>query len=91
MSKKSFCQRLLPWWLGNLVARWPGAIEIRGLGTGVRLGDVTTELHPVELGSIARWDMPTGIALAPDARSFVLGQRGPGGERIVRVALACGS
>jgi hypothetical protein len=83
--------RLLPWWLGNLVARWPGAIEPRGLGTSVRLGDVTAELHPVELGSIARWGMPTGIALAPGARSFVLGQRGPGGERIVRVALACGS
>jgi hypothetical protein len=83
--------RLLPWWLGNLVARWPGAIEPRGLGTSVRLGDVAAELDPVELGSIAGWGMPTGIALAPGARSFVLGQRGSEGERIVRVALACGS
>jgi hypothetical protein len=80
----------VPGWFGNALARWPGAAEPRGLGTGVRIGDAGAELGSVELGSLARWGMPTGIALASDARSFVLGQRGPGGERIVRAALACG-
>jgi hypothetical protein len=82
--------RVLPVWLGNALARWPGAREPRGLGTGVRIGDSHAALRPVELGSLSRWGVPTGIAFAPDSRSFVLGQRGPGGERIVRASLACG-
>jgi hypothetical protein len=58
-------------------------------GTRVALGDVGAEPAELELGPLARWGAPSGIALAPDARSFVLGQRGSLGERIVRVELAC--
>ena len=70
-------------------SHWPGALEPRGEGTRVRLGEVGTALVPVELGPIATWGAPTGIALGPDARSFVLGQRSHDGERIVRATLAC--
>ncbi len=81
--------RLVPALFGNVLARWPGAIEPRGEGTRVWLGEVGGELAAVELGTIARWGVPSGIALAPDARSFVLGQRRGSEERLLRVALAC--
>ena len=48
----------------------------------------------MELGELADFGSPAGIALLPDARGFVLAQRrsgGPGGEaeRMLRVALQC--
>jgi hypothetical protein len=81
--------RLLPDLLGNLVARWPESGGLRGEGTRVELGPVRGERAEVELGEAARWGAPTGLALAPDASGFVLGQRGAHGERIVRVDLDC--
>jgi hypothetical protein len=81
--------RLVPSALGNVIARWPGRSAPRAAGTEVLLGDPTEVLAALELGELASWGVPTGIALLPDARAFVLGQRGVAGERIVRVALAC--
>ena len=81
--------RLVPSALGNVLARWPALPEPRGSGTQVLLGDPRGTLAPLELGELADWGVPTGIALLPDANGFVLGQRGAAGERIVRVTLAC--
>ena len=81
--------RLLPGWLGNLIARWPTQRRAGAEGTRVSLGEATGALASVELGELADWGAPTGIALLPDARAFVLAQRGARGERIVRVDLAC--
>jgi len=81
--------RLLPGALGNVVARWPAHAEVGAEGTRVALGATDGELGEVELGAVASWGVPTGIALLPDASGFVLGQRGAAGERIVRVELDC--
>jgi hypothetical protein len=81
--------RLLPGSLGNLVARWPAGDGARAEGTRVEIGPSDGERVPVSLGEAARWGAPTGVALLPDASGFVLGQRGEGGERIVRVDLDC--
>jgi len=87
----------LPESLGFLVGRL-GALRseegVRSRGTGVRIGaPFAPELGEVELGEIAEFGSPAGIALLPDARGFVLGQRrsGPDGgeERMLRVALQC--
>ena len=82
--------RLVPVALGNLLARAADEANAGAEGTRIAIGDVGTELAEVELGPVARWGAPTGIALSPDARAFVLGQRGSRGERIVRVELVCG-
>jgi hypothetical protein len=81
--------RLLPSALGNLVARWPAESGVQARGTRVALGDVAGPLAELELGELASWGAPTGIALLPDARAFVLGQRSATGERLVRVELDC--
>jgi hypothetical protein len=81
--------RLVPSVLGNVIARWPGLSEARAAETQVLFGDPTGALASLELGELASWGVPTGIALLPDASGFVLGQRSAAGERIVRVALAC--
>jgi hypothetical protein len=81
--------RLVPGVLGNVIARWQRPAPLRAVGTQVLLGDPTGALAPVELGELAGWGVPTGIALLPDARGFVLGQRGALGERILHVALDC--
>jgi hypothetical protein len=88
----------LPEWLGFLVGRLAslrGAEGARFRGTGVRIGAPwAQELAVVELGEIAEFGYPAGIALAPDARSFVIAQRrsggaGGAGERMLRVDLDC--
>jgi hypothetical protein len=81
--------RLLPAALGNVLARGPGEANVGAEGTRVSIGEVGGELAAVELGPLAGWGAPTGIALLPDARAFVLGQRGAHGERIVRAELDC--
>ena len=47
----------------------------------------------VDLGETAAWGGPTGVSLAPDGRSFVLGQRRQAGggveERLLTVHLDC--
>jgi hypothetical protein len=62
-------------------------------GTGVRAGEPKEEGAALELGDAAMWGEPTGVALAPDGRSFVLGQRRSAergvDERLVRVTLDC--
>ncbi len=81
--------RLVPFTLGNLLGRSVDEARAGAEGTRIALGDVGAEPAELELGPLARWGAPSGIALAPDARAFVLGQRGSHGERIVRVELAC--
>ncbi len=81
--------RLAPSALGNVLARWPRRPEPRARGTRIELGDPVGPLAQLELGELSSWGAPTGIALLPDASGFVLAQRGPLGERIVRVALEC--
>jgi hypothetical protein len=89
----------LPEALGFLVGRVAslrGSEGARFRGSGVRIGAPwAQELAEVELGEIADFGSPAGIALAPDARSFVLAQRRSGGgaeeagERMLRVDLDC--
>jgi hypothetical protein len=81
--------RLLPGALGNVVARWPTNAGVGAEGTRVALGATDGERSEVDLGELASWGVPTGLALLPDASGFVLGQRGAAGERIVRVELDC--
>ena len=81
--------RLLPSTLGNVIARWPRLPAAGVVGTEVRYGDPTGDLVRLDLGELAGWGVPTGIALLPDASGFVLGQRGAEGERILRVSLGC--
>jgi hypothetical protein len=88
-TQGSGAARLVPAALGNLLARWPARDGVAAEGTRVLLGDTRGELDEVALGEVAGWGAPTGIALLPDARGFVLGQRGPRGERILRVELDC--
>jgi hypothetical protein len=81
--------RLIPAALGNVLARFSRGAPPGAEGTRVAIGDVAGELAAVDLGPAASWGAPTGIALLPDARAFVLGQRGVHGERIVRAELDC--
>jgi hypothetical protein len=81
--------RLAPAALGNVLARFPRGMPPGAESTRVAIGEVGGELAVVDLGPAAGWGAPTGIALLPDARAFLLGQRGPHGERIVRVELDC--
>ena len=85
--------RVLPGWMGFLLARLPGvdAAPLAGLyrGTDVSVGTTGEALEPVALGEIAGWGVPTGVALAPDGRAFVLGQRRDGAERLLWIELAC--
>jgi len=64
-------------------------------GTGVRAGQPKEEGTALALGDAGSWGEPTGVALAPDGRSFVLGQRRGAGsrieERLLRVTLDCSS
>lgn len=83
-------RRLLPGALGNVLARWPTVASPGAADTELWLGDSAGTLERVELGDLAAWGAPTGIALLPDATGFVLGQRGARGERIVQAELACG-
>jgi hypothetical protein len=89
----------LPSALGFAVARVAALSAeetARRRGTGVRIGPpFADELPAVELGELASFGYPTGIALEPDARAFVIGQRRAGEagieERLVRVELDCGA
>jgi hypothetical protein len=65
-------------------------------GTGVRSGptEEPTAAHALTLpGELQQWGAPTGLALAPDGRSFVLGQRreesGGVDERLLEISLDC--
>jgi len=90
---------LLPAWLGFAVA----PLARLGLGdglrfeppAGVRAGEPWGEGAPIDLGEDAAWGEPTGVALEPDGRAFVLGQRRRTSagieERLVRVVLDCAS
>jgi len=63
-------------------------------GTGVRIGAPWSgELAELPLGELAGYGHPTGIALEPEGRAFVLGQRRATEagveERLLRVELDC--
>jgi hypothetical protein len=84
----------LPKALGFLTARIAalGSDEpTRFRVSGVRVGaTAAADLDPVALGEHEAWGHPTGIALEPDGRAFLLGQRSAkGDERILRVELRC--
>jgi hypothetical protein len=87
-------------WLARL---WPAALASL-LAPLAERGDAThytgsmllvgaldgTPLEPVANVGIHSWGAPTGVSLAPDGRSAVLGQRAPdGSERLLRVELGC--
>jgi hypothetical protein len=84
---------LLPAQLGFLLAPLAVAIEREGSllrGTGIRMGEPWAPEAPLELGDLAVWGEPTGIALSPDASHVILGQRSSAGdERLVRLDLDC--
>jgi hypothetical protein len=69
------------------------APSVQFRGTGVRAGEAKGEGTALELGDAETWGEPTGVALAPDGRSLVLGQRRTATrgveERLVRVTLNC--
>jgi hypothetical protein len=62
-------------------------------GSELRLGEPRGAGSPLELGELADWGAPTGIALAPDGTKLLLGQRRTAGaepgERLVEVELDC--
>lgn len=87
-TRSAGAARLIPSALGDVLARLPLGPP-RGDGTEVHVGEPAGPLAPLALGEVAAWGVPTGLALAPDGRSLVLGQRGAGAERIVRIGLAC--
>ncbi len=64
-----------------------------GIGTELYWGRVDRDLESVVLEDDASWGWPTGVALSPDGRSLVLGQRrrGEAGseERLLEIRLAC--
>jgi hypothetical protein len=94
-TRPSGMRARLPGWLGFLLARLadPADAEPRFSGTSVLGGETAGELAPIELGEIAGWGEPTGVAAEPDGKGFVLGQRrqaaGRVEERLVAVQLAC--
>jgi hypothetical protein len=60
--------------------------------TGLRVGEVRGELSTVELGDVSHWGAPTGVALSPDGRTVILGQRRERGEpreRLLEIGLDC--
>jgi hypothetical protein len=87
----------LPPWLGFLVGRIAAlgpAPAARARGSGVRIGPAAdAALTELPLGELAGFGAPTGIALEPDGRALVLGQRRTTAagveERLVRIALRC--
>jgi len=96
-ARRAAAAGLLPGSLGFAVAPILGGLDggdgRRFHGTRVLWGPTHGKARPVELGESADWGWPTGITLAPDGRSFVLGQRRPGPdgpeERLVAVRLDC--
>ena len=87
---------LVPESLGFAVARLSivptGARAGLSTGTALRWGDPAGGLVPVELGDdVSAWGAPTGVALAPQGDSLVLGQRrDDGAERLLQLDLDCG-
>lgn len=91
----------LPDGLGFVLGPWARSrARTRPLlrGTELRIGppDDADALAPVELpAELTAWGAPTGVALAPDGRSLVLGQRreepGAVAERLVEIDFACGT
>jgi len=87
---------LLPGRLGFLVAPFAnrgGSGAPRFRTTAVRAGEPWGEGAAIALGDDATWGEPTGVALAADGQSFVLGQRRAGEagveERLLHVSLDC--
>lgn len=85
----------LPGWLGFVLA--PLRMATGGhaplQGSGARAGEPLAPGMAIDLGPLSSWGWPTGVALAPDGRSLVLGQRRstPAGveERLVEARLDC--
>jgi hypothetical protein len=86
----------VPGWLGFAAVPLTRALALAGptgRGSVLVTGDTGAELAPVALGAAGEWGAPTGVALAPDGASVVVGQRrrtdGGVEERLLRVTLAC--
>jgi hypothetical protein len=87
---------LLPETMGFLLARLattPPEPGRRTGGTRLDAGEPWAAATGIELGTLADWGEPTGVALEPDGRGFVVGQRrrtAEGSEeRLVAVTLDC--
>jgi hypothetical protein len=64
--------------------------EADGARTRLRAGPTEGPLEAIAFEPLAAWGAPTGVSLAPDGRSAVVGQRrSDGAERIARVQLGC--
>jgi len=89
---------VLPGWLGAVLAPLALGRDAFGVlfrGTGLRLAAREGPPADFDLGEAGDWGSPTGIGLAPDLGSVVLGQRREGKrgleERIVQIPLRCGT
>ncbi len=63
--------------------------------TGLRTGEPRGRSAALDVGALAVWGEPTGLALSPGGSVLVLGQRraidGRVEERLVEITLDCGS
>lgn len=79
--------------LGFVLARIGGGAERVAGRSQLRIGTPGGELVPIGLGAVAAWGAPTGVALAADGRSIVLGQWRLGSdgreERLIRLLRSC--
>lgn len=79
--------------MGFILARMGGPPARAAGRSQLRLGTPGEELVRLDLGSVADWGAPTGVALAIDGRSLVLGQwrRGEEGreERLIQLSRSC--
>ena len=92
-ARRARAAGLLPGFLGFALAPLLGSDDLRFQGTEVLAGATGRTPRPVDLGESADWGWPTGVALEPDGRGFVLGQRREGAdgpdERLLAVRLDC--
>jgi hypothetical protein len=93
-TRPAAAARAVPAWLGFAVARVAALFGVEGArlrDTGLRIGSPWEgELADVPLPHVARYGAPTGLALEPDGRGVVLGQRRADGvERLVRLGFRC--
>ncbi len=79
--------------MGFILARMGGTPARAAGRSQLRLGTPGEELVRLDLGPVADWGAPTGVALVNDGRSLVLGQWRPGEggreERLIQLSRSC--
>jgi hypothetical protein len=95
-SRRAHVAGLLPEPLGLLLAPIASqrSVETPSFrGTGVRIGEPWAPGAELELGEIAEWGEPTGVALDAAGKTLILGQRRATSnaveERLLEIALDC--